>query len=243
MMKRFIVNIMFITIISLGLIVSCSSDINKNEPLAFISFGGGAKSITSSNQNLPISDNLIWKYSATKKDFGLVTGQTNEELNVNGSSTGLDSNSIGPFSIGKWEFGLSGYDESGNKIYTGKTEVTLKANKITQVSVPIQYVAPTNVINGSYKLDNVTFTGAVKVEVIATRVDGSNSSSISKEFVLTDGPITTIVNEIPAGIYKFEFIAKDSESRTILANSLYALIMEGLTTVFTSSVEVANTGV
>lgn len=243
MMKRFIVNIMFITIISLGLIVSCSSDINKNEPLAFVSFGGSPKSISSSNHNLPLSDNLIWKYSATKKDFGLTTGETTNESNVNGSTTGLGSNRLGPFSVGKWEFTLSGYDNSGNKIYTGKTEITLEANTFSQVSVPIQYVAPSNVVNGSYKLNNVTFNGAVKVEVIATRVDGNNSSSISNEFDLIDGSITATINEIPAGIYKFELNAKDGNETVVSYSSLYVLIMEGLTTVFTSSVEVANTGV
>lgn len=243
MMKRFIVNIMFITLISLGLIVSCSSDINKNEPLAFVSFGGSVKSISSSNPDLPLSDNLIWKYSATKKDFGLTTGETANESNVNGSTTGLGSNRLGPFSVGKWEFTLSGYDDSGSQIYTGKTEVSLEANTITQISVPIQYVAPTNVVNGSYKLDNVTFNGAIKVEVIATRVDGSNSTSISKNFDLTNSSISTTVNEIPAGIYKFDFNAKDFNEIVVSHSSLYALIMEGLTTVFTGSVEVANTGV
>ena len=243
MMKRFIVNIMFITFISLGLIVSCSSDIKQNEPLAFVSFGGNPKSISSSNPDLPLSDNLIWKYSATKKDLGLTTGETANESNVNGSTKGLGSNRLGPFSVGKWEFTLSGYDENGNKIYTGKTEITLEANTFSQVSVPIQYVAPSNVVNGSYKLNNVTFNGAVKVEVIATRVDGNNSSSISNEFDLTDSSISTTVNEIPAGIYKFDFNAKDINENVISYCSLYALIMEGLTTVFTGSVEVINIGV
>lgn len=125
---RKLLSIITIVLLATFIMVSCSPDTNVTDNgLALITFNASdrvARSLTRTNPKLNVED-LWWSYTAVKAEGDpLTTGAKTEATAV--GTKGL-TETVGPFSYGKWTFTLYGYaDESRTKLaYTGSSEVVI----------------------------------------------------------------------------------------------------------------------
>lgn len=231
-------------ILMIGLFVSCSNEVQQQEPTAYITFDGdGSRAISSTNQELPGVSELHWKYTAVKQDGGLKTGETSEQKDVN-AGTGL-TGSVGPLSIGSWKFMLYGYKDD-TLVYQGETIETLSAGETKSIAVDVKYAG--NNDNGFVKVENLTLkndgsavTGnanLAKLILSATRQD--QEGSIEEIVLLIDakGNFNTSANiSVAPGVYQFTFTFKDALDRVVSdIQSKYILILGGQTTTLSGDV-------
>ncbi len=125
-------------VLAISLFISCDGQAvqsQENAPLAYITFTEDTSKAISITYSPASYSTLYWFYTAKKTDntdntntgnYG-TTGQTEGEAPVNPTSTtdktpqpGLGSNTLGPFSQGKWKFTLTAYKEADKqtKIYS-----------------------------------------------------------------------------------------------------------------------------
>lgn len=249
-----IFNYFLIAIMALSLFISCSNEM-QGEPLAYVNFGDNSRAIESTNESLPIVNDLLWKYTAVKTDAGLKTGQTDIKLNVKDDNTpGLSGSQVGPFSIGSWKFTLFGYTKSSKSsetydklVYQGSKIVSLSANTTTTVSVDIQYAGDET--HGTLKLENLILLdsngnnvsgGANEAKLVlnGNRKDGNSTSNVSFEYEIgEDRTFNSEGNSIEAGIWQFTFTFKDVNGNVVSnIQSKYILIMGGKTTTLSGDV-------
>lgn len=246
---------LLIPIMALTLFISCSNEM-QGEPLAYVSFGDNSRAIESTNESLPVVNDLLWKYTAVKKDEGLKTGKTSDTpINIkDGNTPGLSNTQVGPFSIGSWEFTLFGYTKESDSsdtydklVYQGSKIVSLSANTTTTVSVDIQYAGDET--QGTLKLYNLILKdsngndvsgGANEAKLVLNgiRKDGNSTSNVSFEYEIGENrKFSSDGDTIDAGIWQFTFRFEDAYGN-IVSNiqSKYILIMGGKTTTLSGNV-------
>ena len=141
MKKRIVALTLIVTMIA-SLFIGCDNSIDNGEKFANVRFSSTeiqSKGLNSVTQEFDASK-LYWKYEAKKTDnSGLKTGET-----VSGpipvGADGKLSNTVGPFSLGEWQFKLYAYNSSEDAypVYTGtKSNVVISADGSNQVNIKV----------------------------------------------------------------------------------------------------------
>lgn len=160
-MKRKILLILAVLLTAIAcLFTSCSASVEppkEEEEFGYVTFGNGGSRSLSTEYGIKSYDDLIWFYTAEKKDGFGKTGETKDrdgnlvETRIN-STTGL--NGTIRLSQGAWEFELFAYeaDSNGNKIdnlvYQGKSDtIVLKGGETKAVPVSVNLKGATGLVN------------------------------------------------------------------------------------------------
>lgn len=234
--------IMFAVLAAMMVILtSCSIDNGSSDRTVMISFGNsGARELTSSNQ-IPLSNDLYWFYTAEKKDGGYSTGTKSTQAPVDDThAAGYADKQVGPFSYGVWEFRLYGYaslnsDNTGKDlIYSGiNSNVTLSAESTT-VPVTVSYQNQTGQ-SGYLQIDDVTFltesaSGTIDSATV-TIIRDSDSSIVRNNVSLTrssSGKYSLPSQTLTDGVYRLNFRLLDNAGNEVgTVNSRYVLILSG----------------
>ncbi len=195
-MKKTILTCLVLMAIGLSLFVSCNAEQSlpeKTDGVAYVRFGENAtRDFTPSYTPVPYKD-LYWFYTAEKTDGYGTYGQKTERTAVK-SGTGIvltDSEAIGPFSEGSWNFTLYAYKENNTTstlIYKSEAiAVDLKPGETKVVSIAAS-VEPqgdkgTVVLSGAYfnyastqTRDEATYPNFKMVVTETTGTDKQKSS-------------------------------------------------------------------
>ena len=183
-----------------GLILSCSNNPtleNKLEETGYVSFGNAGSRSLSVMYEMEDFDDLYWTYTAKKADGYGQTGQTTSEQPVppKANGKGIGNGTVGPFSMGDWDFNLFAYKDAEKKIkvYEGKTpsRVNIIAGDTKNVSVAVSPFGTTGVleIKNAYFHWDSTSGGALPV-INLTMDKNKSDETADKSF-----DITPVVNE------------------------------------------------
>lgn len=229
-----------------GLILSCSNNPtleNKLEETGYVSFGNAGSRSLSVMYEMEDFDDLYWTYTAKKADGYGQTGQTTSEQPVppKTDGKGIGDGTVGPFSMGDWDFNLFAYKDAEKtiKVYEGKTpsRVNIIAGDTKNVSVAVSPFGTTGVLN----IENAYFhwdsTSGGALPVINLTMDMDKSDEITDQsFDITpvkeNGDITFALNEtIPVGFYYCKLKATiDTASTPIYETEEFTLRIYGATT-------------
>lgn len=237
--------IMIVAIV--GLILSCSNNPtleNKLEETGYVSFGNAGSRSLSVMYEMEDFDDLYWTYTAKKADGYGQTGQTTSEQPVppKTDGKGIGDGTVGPFSMGDWDFNLFAYKDAEKtiKVYEGKTpsRVNIIAGDTKNVSVAVSPFGTTGVLNieNAYFHWDSTSGGALPVINLTMDMDKSDET-VDKSFDITpvvneNGDITFALNQtIPVGFYYCELKATiDTASTPIYETEEFTLRIYGATT-------------
>lgn len=219
------------------LLTSCraeAKDPTAPEELAYVRFNEAGKAV-SEVETTPYSS-LYWFYTAVKADGTGNSGETKTETLVNTTSDykGL-SESVGPFSQGKWKFTLTAYSEAtvtetpetdgaskltatptaDKEVFkSGAFEITLAGGETKNVAVSVTPCGTT----GKVTLSGAYVTSAVsklEIKFVSTAaVTGEEGTSGTKTYTYTytasTGDTETLsVGSVSDGKYPVEFTGTD----------------------------------
>ena len=126
-----IIAVLGILILCAGLFVACNSEVSESSAVdtsktAYLNFGDYSKSISSTSiaqkyTIKPVSE-VYWVYHAEKKDNAGTTGAMDTDVYLPVKDAYADvvtelqglNGTVGPFSVGKWQFTLIGYTDVTN---------------------------------------------------------------------------------------------------------------------------------
>lgn len=244
-MKHKLSLVLVTMMVILGLFISCNNNISE-EPTAMVNFSNtsnGSRSLGTS-YDLPQADELYWMYTATKTS-GLSTGAVSNAWVINENTKGLNNN-VGPFSMGTWNFTLSGYskDSAGvsSKVYEGSTTVVINTTDTQQINVPVDYVGTEGkgnvTISSVYlKNSNEAVLEAKKLIVTIDSLTDNSFAKVTKNLVASgESKFNCDAFELPHGVYSFKFTFKD-EAEVINAEvTKNILVLAGRTTIISGNV-------
>lgn len=237
--------IMIVAIV--GIILSCSNNPtleNKLEETGYVSFGNANSRSLSVMYEMEDFDDLYWFYTATKADRYGQTGQTNgeEPVPAKANGKGIGDGTVGPFSMGDWDFNLYAYKDEGKtiKVYEGKTpsRVNIVAGDTKNISVAVSPYGTT----GTLKIDKAYFnwdsTSGGDLPVIHLTMDKNKSDETTDQsfdivpVANENGDITFALNKtIPVGFYYCRLWATiDTASTPIYETEEFTLRIYGATT-------------
>lgn len=230
-----------------GIILSCSNNPtleNKLEETGYVSFGNANSRSLSVMYEMEDFDDLYWFYTATKADRYGQTGQTNGEAPVpaKANGKGIGDGTVGPFSMGDWDFNLYAYKDAGKtiKVYEGKTpsRVNIVAGDTKNISVAVSPYGTTGVLkieNAYFKWDS---TSGGDLPVIHLTLDRDKSvEGFDKEYsiiptVNENNDIVFALNEtVSVGFYYCKLWATiDTAETPIYETEEFTLRIYGATT-------------
>jgi len=188
----------FIFVIILTLFVcSCTQENVLHNSIGTVSFSADVSRGVIASIDYPTVMDKVWVLTATKKDNGDTVGQgTYDEV--------ILTDSIGPFSIGLWEFSIT----DSNNLYTGTVTTNIKAGSN---SVAISLHSTSN--KGTLSIENCNFleskTGKVNYVdcyVDEQRVNGTDW--VISPSMTTDGDyfvLPTLTVQLAGGIHSVRF--------------------------------------
>ena len=230
-----------------GIILSCSNNPaleNKLEETGYVSFGNANSRSLGVMYEMEDFDELYWTYTATKADGYGQTGQTSGEQPVptKANGKGIGDGTVGPFSMGDWDFNLYAYKDAGKtiKLYESKTpsRVKINAGETKNISVAVSPYGTT----GTLKIDNAYFnwdsTSGGDLPVIHLTLDSDKSvAGFDKEYSINptvneSGDIVFVLNDtVPVGFYYCRLWASIETAETpIYETAEFTLRIYGATT-------------
>lgn len=237
--------LIFIMIITLGLVLSCSNNNSFSDKTAMITFGNSSSRELNSSNQIPMSNDLYWYYTAEKMDGGYSTGTALTQTPVKEGVTGYLNKSVGPFSYGKWKFTLYGYADSNCKdlIYSGvNSDVSIGATNST-VNVTVSYRNESGK-DGYLLIENVNFitaststTASITSATMTITKDGSTEEPIVKNLTKTNNTFSHKKITLKNGVYKLDFQLRDNAGNEVgTVNGKYVLILSGRVTKVSGSI-------
>ncbi len=133
-MKK-LLSVLLLVIAGLLVFTACNPESKLTDELVSVRLLTGSEDrALKAEVDFDVSKVSVWKYSATKADNGLKTGEITDGT--------LDSNKqTAALSQGAWNFVLKGYDSSSQLICQGKADdvlITTKSNSVTITVNPLQ---------------------------------------------------------------------------------------------------------
>lgn len=237
--------LIFIMIITLGLVLSCSNNNSFSDKTAMITFGNSSSRELNSSNQIPMSNDLYWYYTAEKIDGGYSTGTALTQTPVKEGVTGYLNKSVGPFSYGKWKFTLYGYADSNRKdlIYSGvNSDVSIGATNST-VNVTVRYQNESGK-DGYLLIEDVNFitaststTASITSAKMTITRDGASGSLAVKNLTNNNLKFSHEKITLTDGVYKLDFQLRDNAGNEVgTVNGKYVLILSGRVTKVSGSI-------
>ncbi len=226
-----------------SLFISCSNEVTPSNGTAAIRFIGtddsGARSLNKTNPEFKAGD-YYWMYTAVKNaedPSGLKTGETTEKTPL--GTDGKITNSVGPFSLGVWDFTLYAYnskaeadEEAANPTdiekrriaYTGSVTATI-TNSANSVSVTVNPLMTSYIDaegKGQYVNGRIAFPDK---GAITLKDENGNMVTNYKEFIYIEKIESGIL--IPSTSINYSTIFDTYGTRTLSIDSgFYKITMK-----------------
>lgn len=246
-MKRAVGYLLTVVLVVASLFISCSNDMDVSGGEASVRFvsSDAAQNSRGLNKTNPVfsASDLVWKYEAKKiDDSGLSTGETTEKTLI--GTDGKLTNSVGPFSLGEWEFTLYAYTDmthaDANQVaYSGSTHYVIKKS---DNSVAVTVEAFMTGANGFIKFPS---KGEISLVDVSGNPINEFTETITITNVKTSDEIKSLENseertiEVPSGFYKVTVSYSKPTNPTIVygENSIYLNVWDYLTTTIGGSLD------
>lgn len=137
-MKKRNLGLLVALLVVLMFFVGCSNENEMPDETTSLMFvNSSSRALISQNPEFD-ADAYVWKYTAVKADEGFSTGQTTEAKNVANTDGGTGLNySVGPFSLGYWDFTLYAYDNEA-LVFNGSANGVKITKDNTTVNVVVE---------------------------------------------------------------------------------------------------------
>lgn len=246
-MKRISRVLTVVMLTALSLFVSCDNSMQVSDGIASVRFASGtedgnARSLSRVNPVFE-AENLYWMYTAKKVDnSGLSTGEVLTPTTV--GTDGKLTSSVGPFSLGDWEFTLYAYTDSifEKLAYKGSTTARLvKSDSGNSVSVTVSamktsggtgYIAFPE--KGGISLTDSNGNAVTSYKELITITDIENP-----EITSTYADSSSRTFELASGAYKVTvaYCDVDDDNLKYGENSIYVNVWDNLTTTIGGSLD------